>query len=71
MNSAYIITMTRLENLTMQLQYGVQNYGENDPLVQELKREIEELQSKARMGEGQQLSPARRGERKVMAKAGC
>ena len=42
-NSAYIITMTELENLTMQLQYAVQKYGENAPVAQELRQQVEDL----------------------------
>jgi hypothetical protein len=35
--------MTHLENLTMQLQYAEQNFGENDPLSLELRQQIKEL----------------------------
>jgi hypothetical protein len=35
--------MTHLENLTMQLQYAEQNFGENDPTTQALRRDVEEM----------------------------
>jgi hypothetical protein len=44
--------MTHLENLTMQLQYAEQNFGENDPLSLELRQQIKELR---------QLSPGSQG----------
>ena len=37
--------MTNEESLQMQLQYGEKKYGENEPLVLELKRQIAEMQS--------------------------
>jgi hypothetical protein len=42
-NATYIISMTHLESLMMQLQYVVQKYGENEPVAQELRQQIEEL----------------------------
>jgi hypothetical protein len=39
--------MTHLENLTIQLQYGVKNFGENDSLVLELRQQIEDLKRRS------------------------
>ena len=42
--------MTPQESLQMQIQYGEKTYGENEPLVLDLKRQLAEMQLSSKSG---------------------